>query len=78
MPSASVVLSHPLHSYPTSGAGGTSSLGHLTGHQVAKDISVGPPRPLPAQLQGVWAQGREHQRARGTGGAQSEGGAWRQ
>lgn len=75
-PSAPGVPFHPPHNHPTSGAGGTSSLGHLTGHQVAKDIPVGPPRPLPAQLQGVWTEGGEHQRARGTGGAQSEGRAW--
>lgn len=44
-------LLHYSTATPVLRVGSTSSLGHLTGHQVAEDVTIGPPWPLPAQLQ---------------------------
>lgn len=46
----------------------------FAGDYVAQDVSVGFPRFLPAELQGIRAQSSEDQGARGTGSAQSK---WR-
>lgn len=52
----------------------TSTMQLLAGDHIAQDVSVGLTRFLPAELQGIRAQGSEDQGARGTGSAQSK---WR-
>lgn len=46
---------------------------HLTGDHVAQDGPIGLAGSLPAELQGVRAEGSENQWSRSTGRAQCEG-----
>lgn len=46
---------------------------HLTGDHVAQDGPIGLAGSLPAELQGVRAEGSENQWSRSTGRAQREG-----
>ena len=46
---------------------------HLTGDHVAQDGAIGLAGPLPAELEGVRAEGSENQRSGSTGCAQREG-----
>lgn len=50
---------------------------HLAGDHVAQDGPVGLAGPLPAELQGIGAEGGENQWSRSTGCAQREGGSCR-
>lgn len=45
----------------------TSSMQHLTGNHVAQDGPIGLAGSLPAELQGVRAEGSEHKWPRSTG-----------
>lgn len=56
----------------------TSTMQLLAGDYIAQDVSVGFTWFLPAELQGIGAQGGEDQGARGTGSAQSKWRAYRQ
>lgn len=43
---------------------------------ITQDVPIGLSGFVPAQPEGVRAQGRENQRTRGTGGAENERGSW--